>query len=87
MNITIEFRTFELGEGNLIFCYTGPTDPSFWQIKVMIVISHINIFLFTIYFSSNMIFFFLVVIKQIKKQKFSALHIVESQGKEMWSLL
>ena len=33
-----------------------------------------------------MIFFFWVAIKSIKKQKFSALDIVESQHKEMWSL-
>ena len=36
-----------LGEEHLIFCCTGPTDPNFWQIKIiMILISHINIFLF-----------------------------------------
>ena len=36
------------GEGNLIFYCMGPTDPTFWQIKIiMILISHINIF-FTI---------------------------------------
>ena len=30
-----------LGESNLIFCYTGPTNPKFWQIKKIIPISHI----------------------------------------------
>ena len=52
-----------LGEGNLIFCCTGPTDSNFWEIKIIILISYIKIFLFTIYFSSNMIFFFSVSVK------------------------
>ena len=31
-----------------------------------------------------MIFYFKITLKYIRKQKFSALDIVESRGKEMW---
>ena len=67
----------------------GPTDPNFWQIKIIILISHINIPFLTIYISSNMIFFFQITIKYKKiknKKKISALDIVESQNKKMWSV-
>ena len=38
-----------LGEGNSIFCCTGPTDPNFWQIKITIIrISHANFYFFRI---------------------------------------
>ena len=32
-----------LGKGNLIFCCKGPTNPNFWQIKIIILISHTNL--------------------------------------------
>ena len=71
--------THGLGEGNLIFCCTVPTDPNFRQTKIIIIpISYINISSFTIYISCNLNFFFQITIKYIKKQKFSALDIVES---------
>ena len=56
-----------LGKGNIIFCCTGLTNPYFWQIKIIIVISHTNFsfFLFTIYITSNRIFFFQVTLKYI----------------------
>ena len=53
------------------------------MIKI-ILISHI--FLFSFYFSSNMIFFFLGYDKIDIKQNFSALGIIEPQSKEVWSL-
>ena len=76
-------------KGNLIFCYNGPKDPNFLQMKIIIIIIIIilvlllNIFLCTIYFSSLIFFGWGVVIKQRenkKKQKFIALDIVESQS-------
>ena len=51
LTITNDIIIFRLGGGNLIFCFAEPTDHNFWQIKIIILISHINIFLFTIYFS------------------------------------
>ena len=42
--VTILILKFTSGKGNLIFCCTGPTDPNFRQIKVIILISHINTF-------------------------------------------
>ena len=42
-------------------------------------------FFFTNYISSNMIFI-QITIKYIKKQKFGAFAIVESQSKVMWSV-
>ena len=49
------------------------------------LISQINIsFFFAICISSNMIFYFKITLKYIRKQTFSALDIVESRGKEMW---
>ena len=49
------------------------------------LISQINISLFfAICISSNMIFYFKITLKYIRKQKFSALDVVESRGKEMW---
>ena len=35
-------------KGNLIFCSMGLTNPNFWQIKIRIMISHINISFSTI---------------------------------------
>ena len=55
--VMIHIKTASLCEDNLIFCCTGPINLNFWQIKIVVLISHINIFL-TIYFSSNMIFSF-----------------------------
>ena len=47
-------ESFYLGEGNLIFCCTGPNDRNFWQIKIVIIlISHINI--------SFLLFIFLLI--------------------------
>ena len=47
-------ESFYLGEGNLIFCCTGPNDHNFWQIKIVIIlISHINI--------SFLLFIFLLI--------------------------
>ena len=79
------FQTFLLGESNVTFCCMGPTDPNFRQIKIIIIlISHINIYFFTIYNSSN--WFFLDYNKIHKKQKFSAFDIVESRSKGMRSV-
>ena len=56
-------------KGNLLFCGMGPTNSNFWQIKRIIrLTSHINIFIFTIWFSPNMIFFFWAAIKSIKNK-------------------
>ena len=44
-------KTFNETKAACFFCYTGPTDPNFWQIKIMIMISHVNIsFLYYAYF-------------------------------------
>ena len=51
LTITNDIIIFRLGRVNLIFCCADPTNHNFWQIKIIILISHINIFLFTIYFS------------------------------------
>ena len=74
-------------KGNLIFCYNGPKDPNFLQMKIIIIIIILvlllNIFLCTIYFYSLIFFGWGVVIKQRenkKKQKFIALDIVESRS-------
>ena len=42
-----EYQEFleNLWEDNLIFCCTDP-NPNFWQIKIIILILHTNIFLF-----------------------------------------
>ena len=49
----------DLGEGNLIFWCTGPTDSKFWQIKIIILISQkIFSFFFTVYISFDIIFFY-----------------------------
>ena len=50
LTINNDINILRSGGGNLIFCCADPTDHNFWQIKI-ILISHINIFLFTIYFS------------------------------------
>ena len=34
------------GEGNWFFCCTGPTDPKFWQIKIIIIILILMLSLF-----------------------------------------
>ena len=48
-----------LGEGNLIFGCTGPTDSNFWQAKIIIIlILYINISFLTIHISFETIFFF-----------------------------
>ena len=44
--------------GNLIFCCTGPSDPHFWQNKIIILFFYINISFFTIFISCNLTFFF-----------------------------
>ena len=46
-----------LGAGNLIILWTGPIDLIFWQIKLIIILIP-HIVFFTIYFSSDMTFFF-----------------------------
>ena len=70
------------------FFYTGLTNPSFWQIKIITkMISHINIsfFLLFLFLLTYIICFFWATIKDIhKKQKFCALDILESLNKEMW---
>ena len=51
--------TNNFGEGNLFFCCTGPTNLNFRQTKIIIIlICYINISIFTIYISFNMIIFF-----------------------------
>ena len=45
-NEMIKRKQVILGEGNLIFCCTGPTHPNFHHIKIIIIlISHVNTFL------------------------------------------
>ena len=60
-------------KGNLIFCYNGPKDPNFLQMKIIIIIIILvlllNIFLCTIYFSSLIFFGWGVVIKQRENKK------------------
>ena len=76
-----------IGEGNLIFCCTGPTDRNFWQIKITIIlISHTNSSFFTNDISSQYDIFLLDHNKIRKNKKFSALDIVERQSTEMWSV-
>ena len=55
-----------LGKGNLIFCCTDSTDPNFREIKITITLISHKYFCFYNLFSSGMIFFFSVTIKQIK---------------------
>ena len=65
----------------LNFLLYSPDRPLlFWPIKILI--SHINIFVFTIYFF--LIRCFLACNEADKKQKFGALDIVESRSKEVW---
>ena len=66
----------------LNFLLYSPIDPTFREIKIIIItlISPINIFVFTI-----LIFFFSVTIKYIK-EKFSTFDSAEWRIKEMWSL-
>ena len=77
----------DLGEGNLIFWCTGPTDSKFWQIKIIILISQkiFSFFFYSLYFFWYNIFL-LDHNKIHKKQKFSALDIVEWRSTEMWSV-
>ena len=60
----------------------GPTDPNFWQTKIIIIlISHINISFFTIYISCNLTLVLMdnyKIHKNKNKQKFSALDFIES---------
>ena len=71
------------GEGNLIFCCTGLTDPNFWNIKIIIImISHIYISFF-IFISSSMTFFLLDYSK-IHKNK-NLVHLISlNHSKEMY---
>ena len=64
----------------------GPTDADFQQIRIIILISYINIsFLYYLFFFKYDLF--LLDYDRIhKKQKFSTLDIVESRSKEMWSI-
>ena len=48
------------------FC-TGLTKPNFWQIKIIIPISHTNFSFLKIFISLNELFFFQITIKYIKK--------------------
>ena len=66
-----------LGEGNLIFCCTGPSDPNFWQIKTIILTLHITM-CFTIYFSSN-IFLFQVTKRLVKNKNLMHMRLL-NQG-------
>ena len=75
-----------LGKGNLIFCCTSWTDPTFWQIKIIIIlISNINFSFF-----DNLDFFYDIFLlghnKQYKIQKFNAREIVQLQSTGMWSV-
>ena len=74
-----------LKQRQLNFFCTGPTDSNFWQFKIIILILNANVFRFTIQFSPKMIFSFCVAVVY-KRQTFSALEIVKSQHKKIWSL-
>ena len=82
-------------KGNLIFCYNGPKDPNFLQMKIIIIIIIIilvlllNIFLCTIYFSSLIFFGWGVVIKQRenKNKNKNLLHLTSLNHGVVWSLL
>ena len=56
-----------LGKDNLIFCCLGPTNPIFWQIKIVtaIMMSHINILLICFFFFNLLT---LITIKYIKNK-------------------
>ena len=69
------------GERDLICCCVGLTKPKFRQIKI-ILIPHINIFLFTIYFSSAIFIFLLGYNKINRNEKFSTFGSVESRSKD-----
>ena len=61
----------------------GPTNPNFWQIKIITILilhtkTYFLLFIFLLWF------FFLDYNKIYKKQKFGTLDIIESQSKEMW---
>ena len=47
-----------LGKGNIIFCCAGLTNPYFWQIKIIIVISHTNFSFFFLQFILLLIGYF-----------------------------
>ena len=66
----------------IFFFLYWPDRFNFWQIKIIIkMISHWNISFF-------FYCFYKITIKYMhKKQKFSALDIVESLNKEMWSVI
>ena len=59
---------------------------NFRQIKIIMIFFLAYKCFFTICFSSNMVFFFQVTIKQIQKPKLSTLDIFDTQCREMWSL-
>ena len=76
-----------IGEGNLIFCCTGPTDRNFWQIKITIIlISHTNFSFFYNWYFFQYDIFLLDHNKIRKNKKFSAFDIVEWPSTEMWSV-
>ena len=50
-SVFVSRRTTSIDRQRQLFFFTGLTDPNFWQIKIMILISHINI-----YFSLLLIF-------------------------------
>ena len=63
----------------------GPTDSDFQQIKIIILISYINIsFLHYLYFFKYDLF--LLDYDRIHKKQSSTLDIVEYRSKEMWSI-
>ena len=70
-----------LGECIFFGC-TGPTNPNFWQIKIIIILISNLIIFYYLFFCD----IFLGYNKIDKKEQFSALDIVESWIKKMWSL-
>ena len=50
-SVFVSRRTTSIDRRRQLFFFTGLTDPNFWQMKIMILISHINI-----YFSLLLIF-------------------------------
>ena len=75
VSVASKQTNYILGKGSLFFCCMDPTEPNFWQMK-MILISHKNFFFFTTYFFYYD-FFGLDHNKIHKKQKFSTLDIAE----------
>ena len=71
-----------LGECIFFGC-AGPTNPNFWQIKIIIIILISNKIIFYYLFFCDI---FLGYNNIGKKVQLSALDIVESWIKKMWSL-